>query len=188
MFEWPHRPKYIFKIAGVTHRAPFYSRWANMRSRCNGSSYHRVWYHDRGIKVCKEWDEDFWVFYDWCVSTYEEGKSLDRIDNNGNYSPDNCKWSTQKEQMQNSRRRTKNKLKAMKLAFIASDKARKEKFGDPKTRHKKHCKVCGKFKALESFYKNKNNIDGHGSHCKTCNTVISRKYRVKDECHSRDVK
>jgi len=169
---------------GRRELAPHYRRWSNMKSRCYGNSYHAKWYKDRGIKICKEWRTDFWAFFDWCSKTYEEGKTLDRIDNDGDYCPENCKWSSQKEQMQNSRRWTKPKLEAVKVAFVASEKSRVKKYGDPKTRNKKHCKVCGKFKLLSRFYKNKNNLDGHGAHCKKCNTIISRKYRKRDASNS----
>jgi len=151
-----------------------------MKARCHGISYHNKWYKDRGIKVCKEWRNDFWAFFDWCSKTYEDGKTLDRIDNNGNYCPENCKWSSQKEQMQNSRRRTKDKLRAAKVAFAASEKVRVLKFGDPKTRKTKHCKPCGKFKPLDSFYKSKRTLDGRGNHCKKCNTLNAKKYRDKN--------
>lgn len=181
MFEWPHRPKTFVLVNGKRQFAPHYRRWANMKSRCYGNSYHAKWYRNRGIKVCEEWHNDFWTFFDWCIVSYEKGKSLDRIDNDGNYSPENCRWATQKQQMLNSRRWTKPKMKAVKVAFTASDKARIKKFGDPKTRSKKHCKLCGEFKKLNHFYKNKNNLDGVGAHCKPCNTVISRKYRVKKD-------
>ncbi len=168
---------------GKRENAPFYRLWTRIRSKCHGKSFQNKWYKDRGIKVCKEWFDDFWTFQSWCNATYEKGKSLDRIDNDGDYSPTNCRWATQKEQMQNSRRRTEAKLNAAKTAFVASDKARVKKYGNPKTRTVKHCKICKKFKKLENFYKNKNNIDGVGSHCKPCNTIISRKYRVKNECY-----
>lgn len=175
------RPVVSKRLArGIRELAPHYRRWANMKARCHGNSYHNKWYKDRGIKICEKWRADFWAFSDWCSKTYEEGKTLDRIDNNGDYSPENCKWSSQKEQMQNSRRRTKQKLQAVKVAFVASEKARTLKYGDPKARKTKHCKLCGKFKLLDLFYKNKNTLDGRGAHCKKCNTLNAKKYRNKN--------
>lgn len=79
-----------------------YAVWNSMKGRCynpNNCSYKR--YGARGITVCKEWI-DFEGFSLWALSSgYKEGLSIDRIDNDGNYCPENCKWSTTKEQNNN---------------------------------------------------------------------------------------
>lgn len=62
-------------------------------------------YGARGIKVCKEWLDSKTAFFDWALSNgYKKGLSLDRIDNNGDYCPENCRFVTQKEQNRNTRR------------------------------------------------------------------------------------
>ena len=76
-----------------------------MRNRCNNQndgSYKS--YGGRGISVCDEWS-NYLSFKEWALTNgYEETLSIDRINNNGNYDPSNCKWSTVKEQNRNKRK------------------------------------------------------------------------------------
>lgn len=77
--------------------------WVSMRQRCRPGNLIAKNYGDRGITVCPEWNT-FLPFYNWSVGNgYSPKLSIDRIDNDGNYSPDNCKWSTAAEQGQNRR-------------------------------------------------------------------------------------
>lgn len=89
---------------GRTPRKLFYA-YVNMKTRCynkNYSLYHR--YGGRGIKVCDEWRNSFENFREWAMNNgWKEELSLDRIDNDGNYEPNNCKWSTVLEQSNNRR-------------------------------------------------------------------------------------
>lgn len=77
--------------------------WMNMKSRCfnvNGRDYKR--YGGRGISICSEWVTNYHAFYEWSVSNgYEDSLTLDRIDNDKGYSPDNCRWTTWKVQENN---------------------------------------------------------------------------------------
>ena len=75
----------------------------NMKNRCNNSKNYRYKnYGGRGIKVCDEWQNNFLSFYEWSVNNgYNETLTLDRINVNGNYEPNNCRWIPLSQQYYN---------------------------------------------------------------------------------------
>ena len=85
-----------------------YGVWMHMKERCykpSQKSYHR--YGGRGITVCDEWRNDFGKFHEWAMENgYDENAprgqcTIDRIDNDKGYSPDNCRWADMKTQIHN---------------------------------------------------------------------------------------
>ena len=97
-----------FKHGLESHR--FYSTWHNMIQRCTNPN-HKAYknYGGRGITVCEEW-LDVATFIAWAESTYPniEDATLDRIDNDKGYSPDNCRWADRSTQSINQRMKSNN--------------------------------------------------------------------------------
>ena len=87
------------------HSHPLYSVWKGMNARCNSKTNKAFpYYGGRGISVCDEWKKDFKTYYDWAIANgYEKGLTIDRRDNDGNYTPENCRFTTPMVQARNTR-------------------------------------------------------------------------------------
>lgn len=87
---------------GMRHTR-IYEIWCGIKKRCynkNDKNYPK--YGGRGISVCEEWKNDFSIFFSWAISHgYKDNLTIDRINNNGNYEPNNCRWITHAEQQRN---------------------------------------------------------------------------------------
>lgn len=97
----------MFKTINITHgmrHTRLYNIWAKMQRRClnkNDNDYYK--YGERGISVCLEW-RTFIPFGEWAMNNgYQESLTIDRINNDGDYEPSNCRWATYKQQGNNKR-------------------------------------------------------------------------------------
>lgn len=105
-------------------RTPLYDAWANMKSRCNNAAVPNFHcYGGRGITVCARWAR-FAPFEVDMGPHPGKGWSLDRINNNGNYEPNNCRWTDAKTQSRNTRRAklTAADANTIKARFVSSNK------------------------------------------------------------------
>jgi len=111
------------KIHGM-YETPIYHKWENMKQRClnpKHPSYHN--YGGRGITLCNGW-ENFLNFYEWSINNnYSDSLELDRINNNGNYEPNNCRFIS--HQANNNNKRSNQSLSYCGKEYSLKDLANK---------------------------------------------------------------
>lgn len=112
-----------FKKTHGKTKSSEYIIWAGMKSRCldiNNQAYKN--YGGRGIKVCNRWINSFENFLNDMGQRPSKKYTIDRIDNNSDYEPENCKWSTYSEQNRNRRNNKLNKKKVKKIRKLLNEK------------------------------------------------------------------
>lgn len=124
-----------------------YNIWSCMKQRCNNPKHTAAaWYHDRGIRVCDEWEHDFEAFKAWSLKNgYAPTLSIDRVDPDGDYRPDNCRWIPLDENRKLARRPVtwrKKETRAYEVWYVAgySGWAFVEKTGLTRKEAKQYCK------------------------------------------------
>ena len=94
--------KHIKHIMHGESKTRLYRIWSNLKNRVLPNSAKSKYYFDRGIGLCEEWKNSFESFRDWSINNgYNDKLTLDRIDNDGNYCPNNCRWVDMKTQANN---------------------------------------------------------------------------------------
>lgn len=96
------------------HGTKIYKLWGSIVKRCeNESSTNYKYYGGRGIKICKEWREKPLSFIQWALTNgYDDGLEIDRINNDGDYEPNNCQFITHKENCSKNKRRIRKNNKS----------------------------------------------------------------------------
>lgn len=166
------------KTHGLSNKCGrLYPLWKSIRYRCyskTSKDYHN--YGGRGIVMCDEWKNDFVAFHDWALANgYKEEKTdkglniltIDRIDVNGNYEPDNCRFVTNAVQAKNKRRCMAKEEKYVSCPVCGKEYVKKQKNGS---------KTCSYSCGRKLYYLQHPNTKDYTKICPVC----QNKFEVKD--------
>lgn len=132
-----------------TEKQNLYSIYHGMKNRCYNKNQiaYQKWYGNRGIKICKEWEKSFDSFYQWAINNgYQQGLSIDRIDNSKDYCPDNCRFVNAHTQVAN-----RSTLKTNKTGYTGVELFQ-PKLWKPRKPYRAAIRVNGKTKCI-GYYK-----------------------------------
>mgnify|MGYP000935003826 CR=1 FL=1 len=136
---------YAKEISSKVHKkhglsqTKLFNVWHGIKKRClTKSDKHYKDYGGRGITICDEWKNNFIIFYNWSMKNgYKDGLTIDRINNNGNYEPSNCRWTTLRVQANNRRSNVLVTYKGETLTLTQMARKYNISFGMLRTRLKK---------------------------------------------------
>lgn len=108
----------VFKTKKGESNKPIHRKWKSMIERCYPTAQNANRYFERGITVCEEW-HDYFSFKSWALSNgYKKELTIDRIDNNKGYGPDNCRFVTNRENCNNREMTQYVEIKGKKIPFM----------------------------------------------------------------------
>lgn len=97
-----------------------HSRWRSMRKRCTPGTSRSKYHGDRGLRVCKQWDSDFEAFFEWSLTNgFDPSLTLERVENEEGYSPENCIWASYEVQNRNKRSTVTSEIAAGEMRWLA---------------------------------------------------------------------
>lgn len=136
-----------FMDRGYDTNTRLYEIWKNMKRRCSEQGDIKGNYFKRGILVCEEWKNDYKAFMEWSLSHgYNDSLTIDRIDNNKGYSPENCRWVTVQIQANNTRANRIIEYNGQKKTMAEWSRTIGVGYGAIKYRVKKNLPLDGKLK------------------------------------------
>lgn len=146
----------VIKTHELTNSS-LYSIWGNMKYRCNTSTCNAYDnYGGKGVKVCDDWNNNFLLFYNWAIANgYKEGLTIDRIDSDGNYEPDNCQWLTLSENVAKANKKQHRRANKGKYYGIAPN-GKYEEFENATEFARNHNLNSGLIRQAANGYKYKN--------------------------------